>query len=245
MSGKRRHNESIARQDALSQRAKLDALARGVAVDPTALTPHNSYGPTDFVERGYYVDKPFVCQACGTSETWTAAQQKWWYEVAKGHVFSTATQCRACRQREKEKKEEARLRGGDPNPFKNPGLLLAKVRSTIEPDLLSAGYRPAGRNRRDARRTLFIDYNRSDEVVTLSWDQHQARLAAELLTSGGADLRTIAVVEFSGVRSTSDIEARLASFLAAVRSFLHGLREPGPEPEPRRELSTRDNCLEA
>jgi hypothetical protein len=142
-------------------------------------------------------------------------------------------------------REDARLRGGDPNPYKNPGLLLAKVRSKIEPDLLSAGYRPAGRNRSDARRTLFIDYNSSDDVFTLSWDQHQARLAAELLTTGGADLGTIAVVEFSGVRSTSDIEARLAPFLAAVRSFLHGLGEPGPEPEPRREPSTPDNCLEA
>src|SRR5438105_675485 len=109
MSGKRRHIESRVKRETLSQRAKLDALDRGVAVDPTALTPHNSYSPPDYVERGYYVDKPFVCQACGISETWTAAQQKWWYEVAKGHVFSTATRCRACRQREKVQREDARL----------------------------------------------------------------------------------------------------------------------------------------
>ncbi len=245
MSGKRHRHEREIEREASRQRGKLDALARGVAVDPTALTPHNSYSPPDFVERGYYVDKPFVCQGCGLSQTWTAAQQKWWYEVAKGYVFSTATRCRACRHREKVQKEEASLRGGDPNPYKNPGLLFAKVRSEIEPELLSAGYRPSGRNKRDARCTLFIDYSRSDDVFTLSWDQHQARLTAELLTTRGADLRTIATAAFSGVRSTSDIEARLAPFMAAVRSFLDGLRETGPGPGPRRELSTPDNCLEA
>lgn len=167
ISEKRRHKESRVKRETLAQRAKLDALGRGVAVDPTALTPHNSYSPPDFVERGYYVDKPFVCQVCGTSETWAAAQQKWWYEVAKGHVFSTATQCGAWRQRERAKRDETRKRGGDPNRYKNPGLLLATVGSMIEPELLSAGYRPAGRNRRDSRRTLFIDYNRSHDLFTV------------------------------------------------------------------------------
>src|SRR4029077_16895427 len=133
----------------------------------------------------------------------------------KGNVFSTATQCRACRQRERAQREQACLRGGDPNPNKNPGLLLGKIRSEIEPKLLSVGYRPVGRNRSAARRVLFIDYSRSDDMFTLSWDQNHARLAAELLTAGGADLRAIATAEFSGARSTSDIEARLAPFMAS------------------------------
>lgn len=150
MSGKRRHNEREANREALAQRARLDALASGVAVDLSALAPHNSYSQPDFMERGYYVDKPFVCQACGISQTWSATQQKWWYEVAKGDVFSTAKLCRPCRQRERARREETRLTGGDPNPYKNPELLLAKIRSDIEPEVLLAGYRLVGRNKRGA-----------------------------------------------------------------------------------------------
>jgi hypothetical protein len=68
MSGKRRHYEREVEREALMQQAKLDAVAHGVAVDPRALSSHNSYSPPDFLERGYYVDKPFVCQACGISQ---------------------------------------------------------------------------------------------------------------------------------------------------------------------------------
>jgi hypothetical protein len=69
--------------------------------------------------------------------------------------------CRPCRQRDRAQREQARLRGGDPNPCKNPGLLLAKVRLDIEPKLLSAGYRLVGRSRRRSGRAKFIDYGRS------------------------------------------------------------------------------------
>src|SRR5688572_6639444 len=73
--------------------------AEGVAVDQSALAPYNSYGFPGFVERGYYVDKPFTCQSCGAEEVWTAKQQKWWYEMAKGSVYSAARLCLACRRR--------------------------------------------------------------------------------------------------------------------------------------------------
>jgi hypothetical protein len=69
-----------------------------VAVDPGALAPYNSYGQPEFARRGYYVDAPFRCVDCGIEQTWTAAQQKWWYEVAKGYVYSVAKQCRGCRR---------------------------------------------------------------------------------------------------------------------------------------------------
>jgi hypothetical protein len=98
-----------ARQAALEQAARRAQLeARGVAVDESALAPNNSYGAPKFVYRGYYVDTPFRCKSCGKEEVWTAAQQKWWYEVAKGFVYSTATQCRACRRKEQARRNEAR-----------------------------------------------------------------------------------------------------------------------------------------
>lgn len=79
-----------------------------VSVNPALLQPSNSYGVPDFVARGYYLDQPFSCRDCGKEELWTATQQKWWYEIAKGYVYSTATRCRACRRRERERKTQAR-----------------------------------------------------------------------------------------------------------------------------------------
>ncbi len=72
--------------------------AGAVRVNADALAPYNSYGQPPFVARGWYVDSRFRCRDCGRDEVWRAAQQKWWYEVAKGSVESTAVQCRACRR---------------------------------------------------------------------------------------------------------------------------------------------------
>jgi hypothetical protein len=102
-------------QRAEEERARTAAAAaaartasRGTPVNPEALAPHNSYGEPGFVTRGFYTDRPFECIDCGKAEVWTAAQQKWWYEVAKGDVFTTARRCRACRRRERERRAEAR-----------------------------------------------------------------------------------------------------------------------------------------
>src|SRR6185295_17893243 len=79
-----------------------------VRVNVEALAPNNSYGVPRFVERGYYEDVPFTCASCGSKEIWRAAQQKWWYEVAKGYAYSGARLCRACRRREQARRAEAR-----------------------------------------------------------------------------------------------------------------------------------------
>jgi hypothetical protein len=39
---------------------------------------------------------------------WTAACQKWWYEVAKGNIFTQAALCSSCRRADKGRKAEAR-----------------------------------------------------------------------------------------------------------------------------------------
>ncbi len=80
----------------------------GVLVDPTALAPNNSYDEPDFVKRRYYLDQPFTCAGCSSPEVWTATQQKWWYEVAKGSLFATAKFCRTCRRKEQARRVEAR-----------------------------------------------------------------------------------------------------------------------------------------
>ncbi|HIQ15089.1 MAG TPA: hypothetical protein EYH38_05895 [Leucothrix sp.] len=54
----------------------------------------------------FYVDKSYSCKDCGSNEIWTAKQQRWWYETAKGHINSTAVRCRRCRNIIKEQKQE-------------------------------------------------------------------------------------------------------------------------------------------
>jgi hypothetical protein len=51
--------------------------------------PNNSYDPPLFHE-----DREFACVDCGKQEVWTAEQQKWWFETAKGSMDSGAIRCR-------------------------------------------------------------------------------------------------------------------------------------------------------
>src|SRR2546429_6590829 len=68
-----------------------------IAADLSQQAPNNSYSPPL-----YYEGLEFTCVDCGKREVWTAEQQKWWYEVAKGPIYSTAKRCRACRQARRE-----------------------------------------------------------------------------------------------------------------------------------------------
>ena len=86
---------------------KIRPLERA-PVNVEALASYKSYGTPAFVMRGYYQNIPFRCQGCGKDEIWTAMQQKWWYEVAKGYVYSTASFCRPCRKKEQARRTEAR-----------------------------------------------------------------------------------------------------------------------------------------
>jgi hypothetical protein len=83
-------------------------IEQGIAVNVEALAPDNSYSSPAYVARGYYIDIPFQCRDCGKQETWTATQQKWWHEVAKGSRWTTAIRCRNCRRRERLRVAEAR-----------------------------------------------------------------------------------------------------------------------------------------
>jgi hypothetical protein len=71
-----------------------------VQADPARLSHINTYG----VLPRFYIDRAFICRDCGREELWTAEQQKWWYEEAKGHIDSCAVRCRACRQARKANK---------------------------------------------------------------------------------------------------------------------------------------------
>lgn len=94
---------------ALIQRSlQTDTPVDTVSCNPELLAPYNSYGVPRFVERGYYVDETFICRDCHKQQIWKASQQKWWYEVAKGNVETSAIRCRLCRRMVQERKAEAR-----------------------------------------------------------------------------------------------------------------------------------------
>jgi Probable zinc-ribbon domain len=111
-SGKQRKEEikakrlvRLAKYVEAGKNSPLDAIRFGaVAADHTRLRPHNSY---DALPE-FYMDCAFVCKDCGSSELWTAKQQKWWYEIAKGPFGSRAVRCKPCRAIERARADEAR-----------------------------------------------------------------------------------------------------------------------------------------
>jgi hypothetical protein len=102
-SGRQRRQEIFLRRRARSEGPRRNATQpwesnriprRAVAADLEKLWHDNTYGPRPL----FYLDVSFTCIDCGKSEVWTAAQQKWWYEEAKGLIDSRANRCRACRR---------------------------------------------------------------------------------------------------------------------------------------------------
>jgi len=76
-----------------------------IMADPAELSHNNTYASLP----RFYVDRVIQCRTCQKEEVWTAEQQKWWYEIAKGHIHSQAVHCRACRDKEKARSDIARL----------------------------------------------------------------------------------------------------------------------------------------
>jgi hypothetical protein len=51
-----------------------------------------------------YIDVAFRCRDCCKEEIWTAEQQKWYDEEAKGSPYARAVRCRDCRKNTNESK---------------------------------------------------------------------------------------------------------------------------------------------
>ncbi|MFI5013700.1 MAG: zinc-ribbon domain containing protein [Hyphomicrobiales bacterium] len=107
-----KRDKQIAKEAREARQARLEylqsALARGeLPVDRDRLAV-SYFDQSDFMRRGTYIPVEFTCRECGKVELWTPHQQKWWYEVAKGNVSSTAIMCRPCRRRERDRRAEAR-----------------------------------------------------------------------------------------------------------------------------------------
>ena len=71
-----------------------------VMADQSKLAHINTYGALP----EFYIDKPFECCDCRKEEIWKAADQKWYFEEAKGHIDARAVRCHDCRKARKGKK---------------------------------------------------------------------------------------------------------------------------------------------
>lgn len=112
-SGRQRRDEIRARRrlrSALEQRTSFtpwepEGIPRGaLRADAAKLLHDRTYGP----RPRFYVDTPFTCADCGKAEVWTAFQQKWWYEEAKGKIDSRANRCRDCRRQRRMRRSQDR-----------------------------------------------------------------------------------------------------------------------------------------
>lgn len=91
----------------LKKRREKEALVPidAVAADPAKLRHNNTYDPLPL----YYKDMAYTCIDCGEEDVWTAEQQKWWYEEAKGHIHSRAVHCKNCRAKIQAEKKAQQL----------------------------------------------------------------------------------------------------------------------------------------
>ncbi len=185
-----------------------------IPADQTKQAANNSYSPPL-----YYADQEFNCVDCGSPETWTASQQKWYYEVAKGSIYGRAVRCRACRRKRRDQTKSTSA--GDPQPIKNPGMLLAFVRKQIEPLLTARGFDLESRNdpREQRRRNLWINYRGNERVFSLQWSGKNARLAAEVLTENG-NVECVAETTTDLVQTHTQLMSRVGPFLEQIKSFL-------------------------
>ncbi|MCC9606582.1 zinc-ribbon domain-containing protein [Blastopirellula sp. JC732] len=80
-----------------------------VPCDRSQLAPFGTYSPPAFYENGYD-DISYRCADCGVEDVWTAKNQKWWYEVIKGAIYSGAKRCLACRIKRRKIRADANER---------------------------------------------------------------------------------------------------------------------------------------
>jgi len=235
MTSRRRRKKENAIQDPKTIPEGVVNMPEGaVLADQSQQVPNNSYGPP----ITYYVGIEFTCCDCKAEETWTAAQQKWYYEVAKGSLYATAIRCRPCRRNIREEQERLHERshsGSDGNlhSFNSPSRLLNGIRKAIEPSILASGFRFDGRNKQRSQIYLYLDYSRADALLRVCFDMrgsHSRGLTVELLRQSDEEaIVTVASVDVADLalfRPPNDrfvFQRRIDGFVKTVHHFFEAL----------------------
>jgi class 3 adenylate cyclase len=128
----------------------------------------------------------------------------------------------------------------DPNSFKHPAIILARLRSAIEPSLSAAGFRFEGRNKPSRPIYLYLDYASQDQMFRLSWDRRDSDRLLGLIAEVGTDSEgyvTIAKCDLSAVawlpkkRVTAEVQDRMDLFVRTVNEYLRHMAVTGAEAE--------------
>jgi len=219
MSDKRKKRKFAAKRES-RRRKELDEAGRltvdgvelpkgAVLADLSQQAPNNSYSPPLC-----YVDRPYTCRDCGREEVWTASQQKWYYEVAKGPIYATAVRCAECRRRAMEARD-------DPYPNNSWTGVLRRVRPLLEPALAQAGFTFDRRNRPRGVQPRWLDYQRSDMLLRILCDPLSGHLIAECLEEE-AEHRMVADANLI-THTGSEMLQRLEAFAEEVTAYLNSL----------------------
>jgi len=115
-----------------------------------------------------------------------------------------------------------------PNPIKYIGALMNRVRSAVEPALVSAGFIFDGRNKRVHRSNnpMWLDCTRADMLFRISYLQNEARLREEIIDSDDG-YRAVVTTYMNRPESTGQLMARIDLFTSELVDFL---RELPPHP---------------
>jgi len=101
----RRQRTRISKRTSVVPWREPDRVPAGaIPAEQTKLLHDRTYGP----RLRFYVDQPFACVECGAEEVWTAADQKWWFEEAKGKIATRANRCLACRRKRRLRRSQER-----------------------------------------------------------------------------------------------------------------------------------------
>jgi hypothetical protein len=192
-------------------------LKNAVLVDRSTLDlSHCGLGAPAFLTRGYYLDVPFICASCKSEEVWTASQQKWWYETAKGSVYSGPKLCRICRR-------EARLEKGKAHPLQNPFRWFERIRDDLDAALTAAGWHDVMGVAQ--RHPSMLSYGRGDALARFRWDcgvSHNTFLL-ERRDARDEEFQALVEVECDTYKATHGVlERSYGVFLTSARKELIG-----------------------
>jgi len=152
---------------------------------------------------------------------WTAEQQKWWYEVAKGPIFSVAVRCRECRK-------ALRVPGGGNRrrplnnglkPMRTIGAFLKRVRELLDPILLAAGYSFSERNDPRCDQYLFnawVDYCCGPKVISLALNSRWRTLSLNAMDEKADVEEVVSLCIVAGGRADA-LELFIEQFIDCVR----------------------------
>ncbi len=101
---------------------------------------------------------------------------------------------------------------------------MNRVRSTIEPAIISAGFIFDGRNKRIHRNNnpIWFDYSRPGLLLRISYEQRIAQLAAEIVDANEGH-HVVVTTNMNRPESTSQLIDRIEIFTSEVVDFLGSL----------------------